>query len=76
MSDMSRSRMATASSGDIRWACFRRWSSNAGRTGLAIRCESVDDCLAALPAALGIAVGWRCDVIGVRGGQFRQATLS
>jgi len=47
----------------------------AGRTGLAIRIDSVDDCLAALPAALGFCKCEEEDMLGQRGGQFRQVGL-
>ena len=49
---------------------------NEGRTGIGIRCESIDDCLAALPAALDIPRPGDYGIIGVRGGQYRQAALS
>jgi hypothetical protein len=46
----------------------------AGLNGLAIRVDWLDDCLAALPAALGINA--RCEeLFGQLGGQFRQACL-
>jgi hypothetical protein len=48
----------------------------AGRVGLGIRCESIEDCLAALPAELKIPAVAEGDVIGVRGGTFRRAKLS
>ncbi len=49
---------------------------DAGRAGLAIRCESIDDCLAALPAALELGRIGDDEAIGTRGGPFRQASLS
>jgi hypothetical protein len=49
---------------------------NAGRSGLVIRCESLDDCLAALPAALGVPSPDNRSIIGPRGGPFRRATLN
>jgi hypothetical protein len=49
---------------------------DAGREGIGICCESVDDCLAALPAALGLSSHGNRGVNGVRAGQFRQAVLS
>jgi hypothetical protein len=48
---------------------------SAGRVGIGIRCESVDDCLAELPNALGLSQPKAIDVTGVRGGPFRQAKL-
>lgn len=48
---------------------------NAGRTGIGIRCESVDDCLPALPKALGVPRPSNDEVIGVRGGPFRQVAM-
>jgi hypothetical protein len=48
----------------------------AGRHGIGIRCESMDDCLAALPAVLELPSPGVHDVIGARGSQFRQATLA
>jgi hypothetical protein len=49
---------------------------NVGKTGIGIRCDSLDDCLYALPAALELSKLSESDVIGTRGGPFRQATLS
>jgi hypothetical protein len=49
---------------------------NAGRVGIGIRCESVDDCLAALPQALGLPQPRTAEVTGARGGPFRQAKLT
>lgn len=49
---------------------------DAGHTGVAIRCDAIDDCLAALPAALDLPPIKDDAVIGARGGQFRHATLS
>jgi hypothetical protein len=49
---------------------------DAGRTGFGVRCESIDNCLAALPAALELPPIRASEVIGVRGGQYRHATLS
>jgi hypothetical protein len=47
-----------------------------GRVGIGIRCDSVDDCLAALPKALGISRPRDGDVLGERGGPYRDALLS
>jgi hypothetical protein len=47
-----------------------------GRVGLAIRVDSVDDCLAALPAALELSGVSPGAVEGVPGGPLRQACLS
>jgi hypothetical protein len=47
-----------------------------GRTGIGIRCESIDDCLAALPDALKIPSPVDDNAVGVHNGQFRQTTLS
>jgi hypothetical protein len=49
---------------------------DAGRTGIAIRCESIDDCLAALPAALGLSDISASDVNGVSGGRYRECLLN
>jgi hypothetical protein len=49
---------------------------DAGRTGIGIRCESIEDCLAALPPALGLTNISNKEVIGVRGGQYRECLLS
>lgn len=49
---------------------------DARRTGIGIRCESIDDCLAALPATLKVPRPSDHEVVGVRGGQFRQVALS
>jgi hypothetical protein len=49
---------------------------DADRIGLGIRCESLDACLAALPAALELLLGGDDEVSGARGAPFRQATLN
>jgi hypothetical protein len=49
---------------------------DAGRVGIGIRCESLDACLARLPGALELPSAGDREVTGVRGSQFRQATLS
>jgi len=48
----------------------------AGRNGIGIRCESLDDCRASLPAALGLPPISDGDVKAMRGGKFRHAVLS
>jgi hypothetical protein len=45
-------------------------------SGIGIRCDSIDECLAALPSALGLANGLSVNVSGVPGGQFRQCLLN
>ncbi|MCI0331790.1 MAG: hypothetical protein L0228_01025 [Planctomycetes bacterium] len=49
---------------------------DAGRVGIGVRCDSLDDCLATLPAVLELPPVAGNTVIGRRGGPFRQATLS
>jgi hypothetical protein len=48
----------------------------AGRHGIGIRCESIEDCLAALPAALELPSPGVRAINGASGSQFRQATLA
>jgi hypothetical protein len=48
----------------------------AGRVGVGIRCESIDDCLAKLATSLELTSSDIRKESGVRGGQFRQAELS
>jgi hypothetical protein len=48
---------------------------DAAQLGIGVRCESVDDAVAALPSALGIPLPKESDVIGERGGPYRQAQL-
>lgn len=47
---------------------------DSGREGVAIRCDSLDDCLGALPQALGTTVA-KDAILGVPGGQFRKAAI-
>ncbi len=49
---------------------------DARRVGIGLRCDSVDDCLATLPAALELPPVVGNKGIGVRGGPFRQATIN
>lgn len=49
---------------------------DAGGVGLGIRCDSVDDCLAALSQFLGVPRPADSEIVGQRGGPFRQACLS
>lgn len=49
--------------------------AGAGRIGLALRVDRVDDCLAALPAVLGLSSTGDDEITGQRGGPFRQASL-
>jgi hypothetical protein len=46
-----------------------------GRVGMAIRCESVGDCLAALPQRLNLPAVPESDIIGAGGGPSRRACL-
>lgn len=46
-----------------------------GRNGLAIRVDSLDDCIASLPAALGASPHCDESILGQRGGTFRQACI-
>jgi len=48
---------------------------NGGRTGIALRCDSVDNCLLALPPMLGLHPGDTELAIGPRGGMFRRAVI-
>ncbi len=48
---------------------------NGGRTGLALRCDSVDACLVALPQMLGLHRADAEKVIGPPGGMFRHVVL-
>ena len=48
---------------------------NAGRTGLALRCDSVDACVFALPAMLGLHHADPAQIIGPRGGMYRHVVL-
>jgi hypothetical protein len=48
---------------------------NGGRTGLALRCDSVDACLLALPRMLGLHAADPEQVIGPRGGRFRYLVI-
>jgi hypothetical protein len=48
---------------------------NGGRTGLALRCESIDACLMALPPALGLQRPDAEQVIGPRGSMYRHVVL-
>src|SRR5205814_2295607 len=48
---------------------------NAGRTGLALRCDSVDACVSALPPMLGLHHGDPAQIIGRRGGIYRHVVL-
>jgi hypothetical protein len=47
----------------------------AGRVGLGVRCDSLDDCLAALPPLLSLPSVPKDRVIGAAGGTFRRACL-
>lgn len=47
-----------------------------GESGIGIRCDSLDDCIKALPSALGLPIVDSGTVTGVPGGQFRKAVLS
>jgi hypothetical protein len=48
---------------------------NGGRTGLALRCDSVEACRIALPAALGLHATDAEQIIGPRGGIYRHVVL-
>jgi hypothetical protein len=48
---------------------------NGGRTGLALRCDSVDACLLALSPMLGLHHADAEQVIGPRGGMFRHVVI-
>ena len=48
----------------------------AGRVGVGLRCDSIDDCLTALPPRLGLPAVPSEQVNGVRGGPFRRACLT
>ncbi len=48
----------------------------AGRVGMGIRCDAVDDCLATLPGRLNLPAVAEADVIGQSGGPFRRACLN
>jgi hypothetical protein len=48
---------------------------NCGRTGLSLRCECIDACLMALPAALGLKRVDAEQVIGPKGGTYRHVLL-
>jgi hypothetical protein len=50
--------------------------ASAGHAGLGIRCDSMDNCLAALPPLLRLTPAGETETIGPRGGPFRQAELS
>jgi hypothetical protein len=46
-----------------------------GRSGLALRCDSVDACLLALPSMLGLHRADPDQIIGQRGGMFRHVVI-
>src|SRR5437763_4054617 len=48
---------------------------NGGRTGLALRCDSIDTCVFALPPILGLHLADPAQVIGPRGGMFRHVVI-
>ena len=48
---------------------------NGGRTGLALRCDSVDACMLALPPMLGLHPTDAEQVIGPRGGRYRHVVI-
>jgi hypothetical protein len=48
---------------------------NGGRTGLALRCDSVDACVFALPPMLGLHHADPAQIIGPRGGMYRHVVL-
>jgi hypothetical protein len=50
--------------------------AEAGQVGMGIRCESIDDCLARLPAHLKLPAAPQRDLIGEPGTPFRRACLN
>jgi hypothetical protein len=70
---------STATDGEV-WqhpgGMFPPVVTGADRSGLAIRVDSIDDCLATLPKLLALDEVVPGDVVGTAGGPFRQACLA
>src|SRR4051794_4010314 len=49
---------------------------NGGRTGVALRCDSIDACVFALPSMLGLHAIDSAQIIGPRGGMYRHVVVA